>query len=196
MLSTTRKKRLPIEQLTAAADNARAMLITKRFEHKEGIIEQIVKNADSPILPGMPPYIPHRHVLDSVVSAVSTLAHQWAKKHTGDSEAQESFIDFVRFAIKEFEAQERKYKKEVRLERERIEGKGTEMDYSIHRSFGAYRRLTSATAIKKFIVDSFSTSVVVHQNETVSQYLEWFLEWIPKLAELTPKPWKTGNKKE
>ena len=60
--------------------------------------------------------------------------------------------------------------------------------FGVRDSFEDFLKLKYNNSMKEFLIASFNVSVIVNQNMTVSEYLEWSLEdWIPKLNKLWNK---------
>ena len=182
MLKTTRKRRPPLAQLRLAAEHARKMLFAKNIVSDRSILEKLVDNPEAPILPGIPPYLPNRWTLDAVRQMIMDITKKWVTKCQGIPEKQEHIEPFFRFAIKCIEDEERKWRGKVRA------ADISTKDGIISDIFSEVRHLETANAMKKFIVDSFAISVIVKSNDSVSSYLEWFIEdWTPKLNKLWTK---------
>ena len=182
MLKTHRKKRAPYLQLKQASEYARQLGFAKKIVSEKSILDKIKDDPNAPILPGMPPYLPHRWTLDAMRNIIMDIVKKWVTHCKGEEEKQEQMKQFCIFAIRYMEDSERKWQRKVRAT------KINEKDGLISEIFSDEKHLKATHSMKEFLIASFNVSVIVNQNMTVSEYLEWSLEdWIPKLNKLWNK---------
>jgi hypothetical protein len=188
MLKTYRKKRPPMMQLKEASDIAKKMLVKKRISSEKNIFEKMADLSNPPKLPGINPYLPARWTLDAARQMILIITKEWVKKNKGDVDKQEKIEPFFRFAIKQIENEERKFKSRMYKDKMKQLDDAESKDWTIAKIFSTLNQVQTANAMKKFIVDSFAVSVIVKTNDDVSSYLEWFIDdWTPRLNELWNK---------
>lgn len=181
------KKRQPIAQLREAGKVAFQLLVEKHVVHQKNVLEEISKDASSPILPGMPSYLPHRWTIDASRKAMFVILEEWLKETDGKEELQEKASDFFFFVVKRMKLKEREY---------RMDMKKTE--YNIFRDmkesrlisdiFSPVRKHQTAKGLNKFFIDSFAIFIIVKGQGNTTEYAEWFLgEWTLSLYQLWTK---------
>ncbi len=178
------KKRAPIAQLKEAGNRAFALLVEKRVVHHRNVLEDIARDANAPILPGIPSYLPHRWTIDAARQAMFVLMEEWIKENDGNEEMQEKAPDFFYFVVKRMKLKEREYKREVKREEFKAFSNMKEARL-ISDIFSPVRKHQTAKGLNKFFVDSFAIFIIVKAQGTTTEYAEWFLgEWTPSLYKL------------
>ena len=183
MFNSPHKKRAPMSQLRYAAQTAFGMLKSRGVVREHNVLEELAKDSNAPILPGVPSYLPHRWTIEAAQSAMFVLIKEWVKKTNDDLIKQDNVSDFFKFVIMKMQDEERKYKREVRKTGKLIkEMKETPLLSDI---FSPLRKSQTIQSMHKFFVDSFAISVIVHANGSTGDYVDWFLnEWTPSLYKL------------
>jgi len=54
--------------------------------------------------------------------------------------------------------------------------------------FSPIRKKEVAHAIHRFFVDSFACAIVLKNNNSVSEYVNWFIDWTEAMYQLWIKP--------
>jgi hypothetical protein len=180
MFKSAYKKRAPVKQLRAAAEQVSKMLITKQVSHSVNMLQLIAEDSKSPILPGLPSYLPHKWTLDAVHMAMFWLLTDWAKLTKTNKKRQENIAEFFSFVSKKVLEQERKYKLEsVAMEHSLDSIRGSPLLKDI---FSPVRKRETAQGIHKFFIDSFAVFIIAKGKTGTPEYANWFLgEWIPSL---------------
>jgi hypothetical protein len=185
------RKRLPIEQLKNAARVANELLVKKHIMHKDNMLERIARDPRAPLLPGLPPYLPHKFTIDAARQAIFIILREWADKHKGDEDKQENASLFFYFVVKRMSLEERKFKSQMKQVKRNAQAKKDE-GLTLYQIFSPMKRYQHTIALNKFFVDSFAVFVIVKGKSSTTEYAEWFLgEWTPSLMLL----WKTPDAK-
>ena len=183
MLNTPVKKRAPLSQLRAAAQEAFKMLKVRKVAHESNVLEELAKDATAPILPGMPSYLPHRWTIRAAQQAMFALLKDWVKKTNSDLEMQDNASEFFKFVVMRMQDQERKFKKEVKNTEKMI--KNMRETPLLSEIFSPLRKKQTTRSMHKFFIDSFAISVIVHSNGSTGDYADWFLnDWTPALYKI------------
>ena len=183
MFKTTRKPRAPIAQLIEAGDIARNMSIAKGLVSSKSIFDKLSEMPNAPILPGYPPYLPDKWTLDASRNVVFDIVKKWVSFNNGDSDRQEKFEPFCRFAERRLAELERVYRAKTREDMLNLN-----TDDPIAKIFSNQKILSTSMGMRIFITATFVISNIVKTNSSVSDYLTWFLEdYTPKLNELWKK---------
>lgn len=191
MLNTPIKKRAPLSQLRAMAQQAFQMLKDKKVVHESNVLEELAKDANAPILPGLPSYLPHRWTIRAAQQSMLILMKDWVRKTNHDLILQENASEFFKFVVARMQDQERKFKKEIK-KNEKIVKDMREMPL-IADIFSPVRKRQTTRSMHKFFIDSFAISVIVHMNGSTGDYADWFLnDWTPALYKL----WSSKEKKD
>ena len=206
------KKRAPIEQLREAGRAAHKMLIDRGIIAKESVIDQILKDSKSPKLPGIPAYLPHEWTIIASQRIMRDLVVMWKaktesvaledykiKKKKGyvakiivDTKKREDITEFWKFCLVSLKDQEKVFAKEKKA----MPAKLAEMEKKVggvpvlKDVFSPMRKEENLNAIQHFLVDSFAVAIVVKKHDTVTDYLNWFLDWTQDLHFLWVKPAK------
>lgn len=184
-----------MSQLRDAGKAAFAMLVQKRVVHQKNVLEEISKDANAPILPGLPSYLPHRWTIDASRNAMLALLREWAESHKGDEAAQERVSDFFWFVVKRMKREERRFKSEMKRTESEV-FRGVKEARLVSDIFSPVRKHQTARGLHKFFVDSFAIFIIVRAQGTTSEYAEWFLgEWTPSLHGLWTKKNDEDKKK-
>lgn len=166
------KKRAPIDKLRYAKKFADELLTERKLilPHDKSAFARLFSEKDSPVLPGVPAYLPHRHTIETTRRVLFDLALIWKEKTKSNSKAQEDVSEFFRFAIKS-------------LEEENVKVKAKMFQSVVKQEYDLklFHQKSVVTGIAKFLVDSFAVSVVEKTNSSVSEYMEWFLRWSDSL---------------
>lgn len=181
-----KKKRLPIEQLREAGLVARQMLKDRGIISKESFIDDLMSKRTSPLLPGVPGYLPHRWTIIATQKMMTAFIFQWIQKTSanrkGNDLKRENVTEFFIFVVKELKSIERKFKKEVKEQPEFIKNMKTVP--VLADIFGPLRKRDTIKAMERFFVDSFAIAIVLKQNHSTSDYCNWFLDWTLELDKI------------
>ena len=190
--NTPPRRRLPIEQLKNAARVANNMLIKKHVMHKDNMLERIARDPMAPLLPGLPPYLPHKFTIDAARQAIFILLREWSELHKGNEAKQENASNFFYFVVKRMSMEERKFKSQMKKVKKNIDDKKEE-SMTLYQIFSPMRKHQHTIALNKFFIDSFAVFVIVKGKSSTTEYAEWFLgEWTLRLMLL----WKTPDDKK
>ena len=205
------KKRAPIEQLRAAGRVATQMLVSRGIIAKDSVIDKILLDAKSPKLPGIPAYLPHEWTITASQRVMRDLVFMWlaetqkeinpSKKLLGkknksgievDEKRREDITEFWKFCLSNLKDQEAAFNKEKKA----MPAKLAEIEKKIGEVpvlkdvFSPMRKEENLKALQHFLVDSFAVAIVVKQHHSVSEYLNWFLDWTQDLHFLWVNPKK------
>lgn len=191
------KKRAPIEQLIEAGKVAKQMLKDKGIEAKSSVLDDIMKTKGSPTLPGIPTYLPHQWTLKAAQRIMYDLLLMWKEEcvahpefsvgtHKFTEDRGENITEFFTFVIQELRAQEKDYDKEVQDMPKLIKSL-KEVPY-LKEIFSPVRKRDNIKAIQRFFVDSFAVAIIVKNNRSTSEYVNWFLDWTQDLYALWVAP--------
>lgn len=191
------KKRAPLEQLLEAGKVAKQMLKDKGMEAQTSVLDQILKDKDAPILPGIPTYLPHQWTVKAAQRIMYDLAVLWRQECAAHPEykvgkkkktegREEDITQFFTFVIKELRAQEKEYDEDVDNMPKLL--KSLKEIPVLKDVFSPVRKRDNIKAIQRFFVDSFAVAIVVKNNYSTSEYLNWFLDWTQNLYELWVSP--------
>lgn len=189
MIKTNRKRRAPIRQLHEASKVARQMLIDKRIDSKDNLLQRLSQMPNAPKLPGLPPYLPRKYTLDWARVVMTIIVKKWldANKGKAGKKRQENIREFMVFAIRRLEDEERKWTLRLRSTNlEEVEGE------TIAKIFAPMQAKETAERLKIFIVDMFNKSNIITQNGTVSEFLDEFDADTLKMMDL----WKKNDNKK
>jgi len=172
-----------------ASSIAKNMLLTKGLIASRSIFEKLAEMPNAPILPGFPPYLPDQWTLERSKQIIFDIVKKWVSYNNGDSNKQEKFEPFCRFAIRRMSELERVYRAKMRKDGMNL----SQLESTpLSNIFNNSRLLSATIGMKEFIIASFTVSFMVKTNSTTSEYLTWFIEdYTPKLNEL----WKKNKDK-
>jgi len=173
-----KKIHAPRKQLKEVSKAVKELSIARGLRGEVSFIDEITQNTEAPLLPGLPPYLPHRWTIKASQRMMFDLLSLW-KLENEDEERQENITEFFKFVIKEFDKQIKRAEKEVKEVPKLI--KKMEDVPVLSEVFAPLQKKTTTKALQKFYVDSFAIAVIVRQNDTVSDYAEWFLTWTEEL---------------
>ena len=187
------KMRAPIDQLLESGRFAKKMLQEKGFEARKSVLDQIIKDKDAPILPGIPVYLPHRWTLKAARHLMYDILLMWREEcevyddvgNPTDSfnrSKSEDIAQFWTFFIKILREQEEEYDREVANQPNLI--KSLKDVPVIKDIFMPVRNRDNIKAIQRFFVDSFAVSIVLKNNHSTSEFANWFLSWAQDLDAL------------
>lgn len=179
LTSMATKRRAPIEQLREAGRMAKEMLIERGIQTKESTIDKIIADKKSPMLPGIPAYLPHAWTIKATQRIMRDLIIIWREECKGNKVKMEDITLFWKFCVKELHRQEKAFAKEEKEMSILI--KATKEVPVLKDIFSPTRKKENAHAIQQFLVDSFAVGIVVEQNHSTSEYLNWFLDWTEAL---------------
>lgn len=177
-----KKKRLPIDQLKEAGRLAREMLKERGIIAKTSIIDDLTSKRSSPMLPGIPGYLPHRWTIIASQKIMTSLIYLWLQKTKKDHAKRENVTEFFTFVIKELARIERGLKKELKEMPEFI--RQMKKVPVIAEVFGPMRRKDTIVAMKRFFADSFAVAICLEQHHSTSDYANWFLDWTIELDKI------------
>ena len=187
-MAKKKKKRLPIEQLREAGEQARKMLAEKGIISKESTIDKLFAEKETPTLPGIPAYLPHQWTLQVAQRMMMDLLILWKQDCKSKNSYNENITEFFKFVVKELRRQEKKFYKEEQLMSKTI--KLLDEVPVLKDVFSPTRKKESMHAIQRFFIDSFAVSITLNGSESVSEYANWFLDWTQDLYVLWMKPEK------
>jgi hypothetical protein len=178
-------------KLVEAGKFANELLIKKGFQRKETLKEILAEMDNPPILPGMPPYLPHKNTIVQAVNMMYNLCRDWQEENKDQPEREENIVEFTTFVVKRFQALIKKYRKQCN----RVPTKIKKMKNDVPSVAEVFKPLTvkqNTVALNKFFIDSFAVAIMVKQYATVSEYIDWFLnDWAPNLYRV----WGKNNEK-
>lgn len=185
-----KKKRLPIEQLREAGKIAHQMLIDKGILAKDSVIDKMMHDKNAPVLPGIPPYIPHQWTIKSAQQMMYDLLIIWKEETKDDDFKRESITEFFKFVVTEMRTQEKKFQKEMKKVPKLF--KAMKKVPVLSEVFSPMRKHENTKAIHHFFVDSFTVAIVLKNAHNVGDYANWFLDWTEELL----KVWVQNPKEE
>lgn len=165
-----------------------SMMVNKGISHKDNFLEELAKTSSATLLPGMPSYLPHKWTIQASQNAMYVLLRDWKDLHKEDEVMQDNISEFFKFVLKRMQAEERKYKKEIRATHSMIRQLRTAPLLS--EIFSPMRKRQTVNGLHKFFVDVFAISVINNANGSTSEFAEWFL------LDYTPALYKLWSKKE
>lgn len=169
-----KKKHAPIEQLRETAKVAESILRDRSIHTKESAIEQI-EGQRQIMLPGIPPYLPHRWTLAAARKILANLVIIWVEKTRGDKKRQEDHREFFRFLLEEMAKIEQRSQNEVNKMPPFIKAlRGTVL---LHKIFKPMQEVETTHSMTQFLVDAFAVAVVLKEHETVADFVYWFDDW-------------------
>lgn len=180
------KKRAPIEQLLEAGKIAKQMLQDKGLEARKSVLDDIIKKKDSPVLPGIPVYLPHQWTLKAAQRIMYDILLMWKEECKGDEKVCENVTSFYTFLITKLREQEKEYNDEVKEQPNLI--KSLKEIPVLKDVFAPVRKRDNIKAIQRFFVDSFAVSIVLKNNHSTSEFANWFLDWTQDLYILWLRP--------
>lgn len=184
----TKKKRAPIEQLREAGKIARQMLIDKGIHSKESLIDKILADSKAPMLPGIPAYLPHEWTIKATQRIMRDLIIVWIEKCGKDKKKRENITEFWKFVVKELHKQEKVFQKEEAKMKASL--RNSKYIPLLKDVFMPTRNKENTHAIQRFLIDSFAVGIVVEQNHSTSEFLNWFLDWTQNLYTYWVRPKK------
>ena len=172
-----KKKHLPKKQLLEMKKVVKEMSIKRGLRIDKSFIDEITHDTSKTVLPGLPPYLPHQWTIKASQRMMYDLLILWRIERKGVDE--DNITDFFKFVIAEFDTQLATAKKEM----EEVPKLFSTVDNVpvLKDVFAPLQKKQTTTALQKFYVDSFAIAVMVKQNDTVSDYAEWFLDWTEEL---------------
>lgn len=177
-----KKHRAPQEQLIEAGNQARRMLRERGIEAEELLLDAIMKEDGAPILPGLPPYLPHRWTIKAAQRMMYDLIILW-KDHCGKNQDKlNNVTEFFRFVIKELRKQEKVYAREESRMPKLL--KSLKVVPVLKEVFSPMRKRENIAAMQRFFIDSFAVSVIVKNNHSTAEYANWFIDWTEDLHKL------------
>jgi hypothetical protein len=188
----SKKHRAPREQLLEAGEKAKKMLQDKGIIAKKSILDEIAKNKDAPLLPGIPTYLPHRWTIKKSQQIMYDLLLMWKDKCREDEKKDpENITQFFKFLIAELREQEREYNREI--ERMPTLIKSLKTVPVLRDVFFPVNKKETVHAIQRFFLDSLAVAIVVKSNHSTSEYANWFLDWSQELHALWVNPIMKNN---
>jgi hypothetical protein len=183
-------KKITFDQLIQAGRDSRDILAKRNIikSDDESLIDSIIKDPNSPVLPGgglsksVRPYLPTPWTINACRRIVYDIARIWQSEIKKHSKYRGS--DFFTFVLRELNRVESNLNKEINK-------KLKENDYN----FGLLSRKDTINAIKLFFVDSFAISVVAKSHSDMVDYLKWFDGWTKDLLKLWPDNLKSIDSK-
>lgn len=182
----SKKQRAPIEQLREASKLAREMLVKKGILSEKSIIDEIIKKEGTPLLPGIPPYLPHRWTIKTAQRIMFDLLIMWKAETQGKHKDQEDITEFFKFVIKEMRKQDAHFQQEIN----KMSTVLTAVSNIpvLKEVFSPLRKKENMKAIQHFFVDSFAIAIMLKRNHTTTDYANWFLDWTEDMHALWLKP--------
>ena len=178
-----KKQRLPIEQLRKAGKIAQEMLVKKGLVAGKSVIDEILKKEGTPMLPGIPAYLPHRWTITASQRIMYDLLIIWKDKAKGKSE---NLTEFFKFIIAQLREQEKQYKKEMDNMPKIFDSlKNVPVLKDV---FSPLRKRENIQAIQRFFIDSFAVAISIKGKHTTSDYANWFLDWTEDMYQLWVNP--------
>jgi hypothetical protein len=167
-----KKRRAKLKDLKRVKEFGEEYLSSKKLilPKENSALAHIRESKDSPILPGIPEYLPYPWTINATRRIIFDLACVWLNNNKNDPKMQENVSEFFKFVIKELE-----------MKKEGI--KNTMLFSVIKKEYDLklFHKKGAIEGIAKFLVDSFAVSVIEKSNSSVSEYLEWFLRWTESL---------------
>lgn len=180
------KKRPPIEQLKAAGNIAKQMLVDKGILGKKSIINEILNSKDAPTLPGIPAYLPHQWTIQAAQRIMYDLLVIWRNKCKDNAAQLNDITEFFKFVVKELHREESEINKEIVNMPSFLKAL---KDVPVLKDvFSPIRKKENLKAMHHFFIDSFAVALTLKDNHTTSDYANWFLEWTQDLYTLWVKP--------
>lgn len=195
-MAERKKNRPPIDQLRVAGRQALVMLREKGILAKDSVIDKIINDKNAPILPGIPAYLPHDYTLKMAQQMFRDLLILWMEKCKNNHSLAENITEFYKFIIEELRVQERDFNKDISTMARSIQIKKLGNVPVLKDVFSPMRKKQVVVAMRKFMVDSFAVSVVLKNNNNVSEYANWFLDWTNDMQKLWVAPDKRDNSKK
>jgi hypothetical protein len=191
------KKRAPIEQLKAAGKVAQQMLKDKGLEAQTSILDDILTTKGAPTLPGIPTYLPHQWTLKAAQRIMYDIILLWREECkttpnyaiagvTYTEGREENITEFFTFVISKLREQEKEYDEDVSNMPTLL--KSLKTIPLLKDVFSPVRKLENIKAIQRFFVDSFAVAIIVRNNQSTTDYVNWFLDWTQDLYSLWVKP--------
>jgi len=189
-----KKKRQSIDQLREAGKIATEMLRDRHIIADKSVIDQILQDSKAPTLPGIPAYLPHEWTIKAAQRVMRDIVIMWKEEFKDNPSARQKddITEFWKFVVMKMRELETDFNREIVA----IPAQVRKMEKQVGEVpllkdvFGPWRKKENERAILHFLVDSFAIAVVVKQNHSVGEYLEWFLEWTQDLHLLWIKPQK------
>lgn len=200
-----KKRRLPIEQLKAAGKQAREMLRARGLEASESVIDELIKKDGSPILPGIPVYLPHKWTLVAAQRMMYDFLLLWREECKNNpcfrlekrgrqicEDKENNVAEFWKFLVQQMRAMQKDYEREMkRMPQLAASLKETP---TLRHVFAPMRKYEAVKAMHHFFADAFAVAIVVKRKETTGDFAEWFLDWTQSLITLWQKPPKEIQK--
>lgn len=184
------KLRAPIEQLRESGKEAQRLLRERGFEAREAVIDNLLKDKNAPMLPGIPPYLPHPWTIRAAQRILYDILKLW--KQETKAKEQNDLKAFFAFLERELTALEEKFRAEEEGMPELI--KSLKEVPVLKYVFGPMRNRENTEAMHRFLVDSLATLLAktsAPERVTVSEFALWFLDWSNDLFSLWVKPEKS-----
>jgi len=171
------KRRPPRKQLIKAGKAAREILQERKIilPPEQSAVNKIQNTKGSPILPGIPAYIPYPWTINAARRVVRDLGRSWLEEIKDSDKRKTVGVEFFKYIL---EGLNRPKSKISILITETAERKEYDMKY--------LSRKETIDALRRFMVDCFAIAVIVKAHDDVAEFLEWFLQWSESLLNLWP----------
>jgi hypothetical protein len=180
------KKRAPIEQLRQAGKVAQEILVKKGVHTKDSSIDKISKEVP---LPGIPGYLPHAWMIEQSRRIMRDFVVLWKEECKDTPSRKNNITEFWKFCVSEMHKIEHKYNVEV-VAQPKLFAQMKKVPV-IADIFRPLRGKETVQAVNRFLVDTFALYIALFgQEQTVSEYLDWYADWTKKLEKywLKSKP--------
>ncbi len=166
------------------------MLVDKGIIAKDSVIDKIITDKKSPVLPGIPPYLPHAWTILAAQRIMRDLVVMWKEETMKNPKNREDITEFWKFCVSELKKQERAFVKEKKAMPKKI----AEMERKVGEVpvlkdvFSPMRKEENIKAVRHFLIDSFAVAIVVKSHHSVGDYLNWFIDWTQDMYTLWINP--------
>lgn len=145
------------------------------------MLAEIMSTKGAPVLPGIPPYLPHRHTLKESQRMMRDFLVMWRDKHEKEQKL-EDFGAFSEFVIRYMMDMEHEYNKEIVNTPKMMRAlKGTPVLKDV---FDPMYKKTALKSMRHFFSASFVVAGILKQKHSTSEYADWFLTWTQELYKL------------
>jgi hypothetical protein len=188
------KKRPNRKQLLEAGKIASDLLEDRKIilPKEKSAIDTIQGSKNSPVLPGIPSYLPHAWVLNAARRVMRDLLIEWKEISKGDIKRLGNSVEFFKFVVKRMREEENETGGEIfkmaKMVKKLKDMKGI---YSLKETFQPVKKMEAIKGLSKFFIDSFAVSIVLRGCTDTPEYVDWFYDWTDSLL----KQWDKNTRK-
>ena len=184
-MTLRKKRRMPLEQLKEAGRIARQMLKDRGIEGHE-ILKAIMEDPKSPMLPGLPPYLPPKWTLRASQRMCYDLLLMWRSHCEEEEKDEQNITEFWKFIIKELKRIQKVHEKEIRKTPQLL--KSLQEVPVLRDIFAPVRNRSTTLAMHHFFPEAFAVAVILERHHETGEFAEWFLDWTEELYKLWLRP--------